>query len=233
MTNKDALLVTLNQLQLYTVINYLNVQNINDQYTDNEYKLINQLLEHESIFRQSRHLNYRIKISRFPVIRLLKDTIQSQLLQKISITDIIEHNRNIMFIGNAGSGKTHLSLAVGYDLIVKGYKVIYYKLHELAYILLKHTAINTHRKFFNQCKSFDMVIIDEFAYIPIDEQASYLLYELFSILYCNNTILINTHLRFEEWGNLFGIEKTTKVIIDRITQNCHIIETGNKSFRHK
>ena len=53
MTNKDALLVTLKQLQLYTVINYLNVQNINDQYTDNEYKLINQLLEHESIFRQS------------------------------------------------------------------------------------------------------------------------------------------------------------------------------------
>jgi len=227
MNNKTTLLSTLQNLKLSSIISHLDAKN---NYSDNDYKILDELLKNEIEFRKTRSFNYRIKLSRFPAIKLLKDTEQKILLNNISINDIVDTQKNIMLIGGAGSGKTHLSLAIGYDLIENGYKVIYYKLHNLANILLKHKDKNTQLKFINKFKSFDMLIIDEFGYIPIDPKASYLLYEL--LLYGNSTILINTHLKFEEWGTLFGIEKTTKVIIDRITQNCQIIATGNKSFRH-
>ena len=94
------------------------------------------------------------------------------------------------------SGKTHLSLAVGYDLIVNGKKVVYYKLNELANLLLRYKLTNSHIKFDNKLSNFNIIIIDEFGYIPIDKEASYLLYELFSKLYCNTIILLNTHLKF-------------------------------------
>ena len=100
-------------------------------------------------------------------------------------------------------------------------------------LLLRYKLTNSHIKFYNKLSNFNIIIIDEFGYIPIDKEPSYLLYELFFKLYCNTTILLNTHLKFEQWEKLFVIEKTTKVIIDKITQNCQFIETGNKNSRHK
>ncbi|WP_341758183.1 ATP-binding protein [Candidatus Tisiphia endosymbiont of Ditula angustiorana] len=80
-------------------------------------------------------------------------------------------------------------------------------------------------------KRFHLIVVDELGYVPIKTEARFLLFELFAKLYEQTSVIITTHLRFEEWGDMFGNAKATKVIIDRLTHHCQIIETGNKSFR--
>ena len=80
-------------------------------------------------------------------------------------------------------------------------------------------------------KRFRLIVIDELGYVPIKHEARFLLFELFAKLYEQSSLIITTHLRFEEWGDIFGNAKATKAIIDRLTHHCQIIETGNKSFR--
>ena len=80
-------------------------------------------------------------------------------------------------------------------------------------------------------KRFHLIIVDELGYVPIKPEARSLLFELFAKLYEQTSIIITTHLKFEERGEIFGNAKATRAIIDRLTHHCHIIETGNKSFR--
>ncbi len=78
---------------------------------------------------------------------------------------------------------------------------------------------------------FDLVVIDELGYLPIDPKASPLLFELFSNLYEKVSTIITTHLVFDEWPNIFRNIKATKAIIDRFTHHCLILETGDQSWR--
>lgn len=80
-------------------------------------------------------------------------------------------------------------------------------------------------------RRFHLIVIDELGYVPIKHEARFLLFELFAKLYEQSSLIITTHLKFEEWGDIFGNPKATKAIIDRLTHHCQIIETGNKSFR--
>ena len=80
---------------------------------------------------------------------------------------------------------------------------------------------------------FDLFIIDELGYLPVDQSAGELLFELFTQLYETTSVLITTHLSFDEWDTIFGNKKSTKAIIDRLTHHCNILETGNKSWRLK
>ena len=77
------------------------------------------------------------------------------------------------------------------------------------------------------------MIIDELGYLPVDQKAGALLFELFSALYENTPVIITTHLTFEEWGDMFGNKKSTKAMIDRLTHHCKILQTGNESWRLK
>lgn len=85
----------------------------------------------------------------------------------------------------------------------------------------------------SRLQRFDILIIDEFGYVPIDKKVGVLLFELFARLYEQTSLFITTHLQFNEWNDMFGDLKATKAIIDRLTHHCHVIETGNISYRMK
>lgn len=89
------------------------------------------------------------------------------------------------------------------------------------------------QNFMAKLQRFHLLVIDELGYLPIDQQAGALLFELFSKLYEKTSLIITTHLTFDEWASLFGNAKASKAIIDRITHHCTILETGNKSWRLK
>jgi DNA replication protein DnaC len=128
-----------------------------------------------------------------------------------------------MLIGGAGSAKTHLAIGLAFVALERNYRVRFYTLNELANPLLI--------RFMESIKRFDLIVVDELGYVPIKPESGSLLFELFAKLYEQSSIIITTHLRFEEWGEIFGNAKATKAIIDRLTHHCKIIETGNKSFR--
>ncbi len=195
--------------------------------------LLHKLLTIELEYKKSRSLNYRLKLAKFPSVKLLEETIQAQLVNSINIHDIIKQHENILLIGGSGSAKTHLAIGVAYRAITYGYRAKFYTLSELASRLLKAKAHNYEAQFIESINRFQLVVIDELGYVPIDNNAAPLLFALFAKLYEHTSLIITTHLKFEEWGNMFGDAKSTKAIIDRITHHCKIIETGNKSFRNK
>ncbi|WP_341757031.1 MULTISPECIES: IS21-like element helper ATPase IstB [unclassified Candidatus Tisiphia] len=195
------------------------------------YETLKRLLEAECQYKKSRSLNYRLQLARFPTIKLLSDTSQAKLVGNIDIQKVVDNHQNIMLIGGSGSAKTHLAIGLAFTAVEKGYRVRFYTLNELASQLLNARMHNYELKFIDSVKRFNVVVIDELGYIPIKAEARFLLFELFAKLYEQSSLIITTHLRFEEWGDIFGNPKATKAIIDRITHHCQIIETGNKSFR--
>ena len=195
------------------------------------YETLKKLLEAECEYKKSRSLRYRLGIAKLPTIKLLSDTDQAKLIENIDIQKLIDNNENIMLIGGSGSAKTHLAIGLAFTVIERGYRVKFYTLNGLAAQLLNAKAHNYEIQFMDSVKRFHLIIVDELGYVPIKAEAGSLLFELFAKLYEQTSVVITTHLKFEEWSEIFGNPKATKAIIDRLTHHCHIIETGNKSFR--
>lgn len=203
----------------------------NEPYANTVIEILKKLLTAECEHKKSRSLYYRLQLARFPGIKLLSDTSQAKLTQNIDIHKVIDNRENIMFIGGSGSAKTHLAIGLGFTAIERGYRVRFYTLNELATQLLNARTHNYEIQFMKSVKRFHLIVIDELGYVPIKHEARFLLFELFAKLYEQSSLIITTHLKFEEWGDIFGNPKATKAIIDRLTHHCQIIETGNKSFR--
>jgi len=193
--------------------------------------VLKKLFEIECEYKKTRSLHYRLGIAKLPMIKLLSDTSQAKLVEHINIKELIDNKQNVMLIGGSGSGKTHLAIGLAFAAIQKSYRARFYTLNELATRLLNSRAHNYEIRFMEAVRRYDLIIIDELGYVPIKHESGGLLFELFAKLYEQSSIIITTHLRFEEWGEMFGNAKATKAIIDRLTHHCKIIETGNKSFR--
>jgi DNA replication protein DnaC len=228
---KDLILL-LDKLSLAGMKSQLSeITNLGNESSTVVIELLKKLLIAEYEYKKSRSLYYRLQLARFPSIKLLSDTAQATLTQNVDIEKVIDNCENIMLIGGSGSAKTHLAIGLAFTAIERGYRVRFYTLNELASQLLNARAHNYEDKFMNSVKRFRLIVIDELGYVPIKHEARFLLFELFAKLYEQSSLIITTHLRFEEWGDIFGNAKATKAIIDRLTHHCQIIETGNKSFR--
>ena len=202
-----------------------------EQPVDGTYELLRSLLKVEHEYKKSRSLHYRLNLAKLPTVKLLSETSQARLVERVDIKQLIDNNQNVILVGGPGSAKTHLAIGLIFLAIQKSYRAKFYTLNELAIQLLNARAHNNEIKFMEAIKRFDIIVIDELGYVPIKPESGSLLFELFAKLYEQTSIIITTHLRFEEWGEIFGNAKATKAIIDRLTHHCKIIETGNKSFR--
>lgn len=195
-------------------------------------QLVN-LLQKEMEYKKSRSLDYRLRLAKLPQVKLLSDTQASNLVATIDVADIIDNKKNLFFIGGSGSAKTHLAIGLGYNALELGKRIKFYTLANLARDLLLAQQYNNEWRLMLRLQKFDILIIDELGYVPIDKKAGVLLFELFAKLYEQTSLLITTHLKFDEWNDMFGDLKATKAIIDRLTHHCHVIETGNISYRMK
>lgn len=202
-------------------------------------ELMLRFLEMEIAHRQTRSLVYRLTLARLPQVKSLdhfewsNTPIPQEKLSPLTHCQFITLRQNLLLIGGSGTGKSHIALALAHKALQDNFRVKFYFFNDLARQLLHAKEHRYEQSFMARLQRFHLLVIDELGYLPVDQQAGALLFELFSKLYEKTSLIITTHLTFDEWAPLFGNAKASKAIIDRITHHCIILETGNKSWRLK
>jgi len=199
-----------------------------------------QLVERETFEREQRAAERRIKSAKFPVIKTL-DTfdfkaqpgINKTLVHDLMRGEYLEQQENILFLGNPGTGKTHLATALGHAACAQGKRVKFITVTGLITQLLEAREDRKLDKLLGRLEKLNLLILDEFGYVPFSKAGAELLFEVVSRAYERQSIIMTTNLPFEQWTEILVNERLTGALLDRITHRVHIIEANGESFRLK
>ena len=196
------------------------------------------LIELELIDRERRTVERRIRAARFPAVKSF-DTfdfaaipgLNKMLVLELARCGYILRRENIIALGNSGTGKTHVALALGLAACQKGFSVTFTTAASLVNQLLEARDERRLLRFQKQMAGYKLLIIDELGFVPLSKTGAELLFELISQRYERGSTLITSNLPFDEWTEIFGSERLTGALLDRLTHHVSILEMNGESYR--
>ena len=166
--------------------------------------------------------------------QLQSHLLNEDLVRQLHRGDFMDGAHNAVLIGGPGTGKTHIATAIGVQAVEHlRRKVRFFSTVELVNALEQEKLLGRSGQIAERLVRSDLVILDELGYLPFSASGGALLFHLLSKLYERTSVVITTNLSFSEWAEIFGDAKMTTALLDRLTHHCHILETGNDSFRFK
>jgi len=198
------------------------------------------LSELELLDRERRAAERRIKAAKFPVTKtfdtfdfLALPQLNKKLVLELARCEFIDRRENVLALGNSGTGKTHLALALGLAACQGGYRVRFTTAAALVNELLEARDERRLLRAQKQLVKQDLLIVDELGYVPLSKTGAELLFETFSQRYEQGSTMVTSNLPFNEWTEVLGSERMTGALLDRLTHHVHILEMNGDSFRLK
>ena len=198
------------------------------------------LTEQELLDRERRATERRIHQARFPVVKSL-DTfeflaipaVNKALVLELARCEFLLRRENVLLMGNSGTGKTHLALALGLSACQRGHRVRFTTTAAMVHELLEARDEKRLLRYQKQMASYELLIVDELGFVPLSKSGAELLFEVFSQRYERGSTLVTSNLPFQEWTEVLGSERLTGALLDRLTHHVHILEMNGESYRLK
>ncbi len=198
------------------------------------------LAELELIEREQRMVERRIKQARFPTVKSLDSfdflaipSLNKPLVLDLARCEYVDRRENIIALGNSGTGKTHVALGLGLAACHKGLSVGFTTASALVHELIEARDERRLLQLQKRLAGLKLLIIDELGFVPLSKTGAELLFEVFSQRYERGSTLVTSNLPFDEWTEVFGSQRLTGALLDRLTHQVHILEMNGESFRLK
>jgi DNA replication protein DnaC len=199
-----------------------------------------QLADYECQQRNRKRVNLHRRQAAFPAHKSLEEfdyrhqsAITKRQVNALLDFSFIDNRENLVFIGPPGVGKTHLAIGIGQKAIDAGYKVLFTTALSLVEMLELAELRGELKKKITQLAKFDVLIIDELGFLPMNKQAHYNLFQLINHLYELRSVILTTNKEFTAWSDFFHDDNVAVPIVDRIIHHSHIFMLAGESYRLK
>ena len=201
---------------------------------------LTRLVDEEVVSKTDRSVNARIAKARFPAIKTVESfdfsfqpSLPATRIKELAELGFIEHADNVLFVGPTGTGKTHLSIALGLKACNQRKRVLFTSAMSLLDQMVAATVSHNLGTMLETLGRLDLLIIDELGYMPVDTHRSNLFFQVVSRRYEKGAIILSTNKPFDRWGEMFGDDVIASAILDRLLHHSHIIAINGTSYRIK
>jgi len=205
---------------------------------DNE-QYMRELLDIEVREREANRMARMIKQAGFRVMKTLDSFVWKPGIEipntitreEIEATSFVKEKENLVLLGTVGTGKTHLATAIALNLCKQGRHVRFYTATGLANILQEKHQRGTLTSFMTSLRKVELLVLDEIGFITLHKEASELLFQVVSECYEQKSLIITSNLEFSQWNIVFGNDKLTAAMIDRLIHHSHILVFSGPGHR--
>jgi DNA replication protein DnaC len=198
------------------------------------------LCERELAERERRACGRRLKAARFPQLKSLdqfdftaQPSLNRALILELARCEFIDRRESVILLGGPGTGKTHVATGLAAAACQRGKKVRFFKVTELVTQLLEAREERVLGRLRGQLARLDLLVLDEFGYVPTSQVGAELLFDVISTSYEKTSVIVTTNLPFERWTEVLVNERLVGATLDRLTHRCHMLEATGESYRLK